>query len=180
LIAARAKGVKGYLEGTTARPETPKTAEDDTKPPQTSQTATPVSHKDPTEWSSPHPSIDEWDIRDAWTLALIIYNCKNPVSLGINMAGTAAEAWKSLTETYGVPSELAAMGAENLLRSTHFADDRDFHTHIQDLRTKWEAASEKGAVISDATFCTIIIMVSLPEVMEPCGGQSLHEILIEL
>lgn len=115
-----------------------------------------------TDWPSLNPSPQEWDIRDAWTLGLIIYNCKNPIGLGINMDGTAAEAWDALTKAYGVVSDLATMGAENRLRSTRFVDGADFLNHISDLRMKWKDATEKGATINDATFRSIV-MASLPE-----------------
>lgn len=98
LIAARAQGAHGYLDGTIGKPDIGIT---DTK----------VEVK-PTEWSSKTPSLEEWEERDAWTLGLIIYNTKNPVGLGINMDGTAAKAWTTLTKNYGVFSEIAAMNAE--------------------------------------------------------------------
>ena len=108
LIAARARGTRGYLEGTITKPSvTPDTKDDETKP---------------TEWSSKNPSLEEWEERDAWTLGLVIYNTKNPVGLGIKMDGSAADAWKALKENYGVFSEIAAMNAEKQLRATEFSD----------------------------------------------------------
>ncbi|KAG6891837.1 hypothetical protein C0992_003296, partial [Termitomyces sp. T32_za158] len=61
------------------------------------------------------------------------------------MDGSAAEAWKALNDNYGVFSEIAAINAEKRLRATEFSDGMDFLKHIEDLREKWEAATEKGA-----------------------------------
>ena len=58
--------------------------------------------------------------------------------------------------------DLAAIGTENCLCSTAYAEGTDFIAHITNLHTKWQEATEKGATISDATFRTII-MNSLPE-----------------
>ncbi|KAG6883555.1 hypothetical protein C0992_008493, partial [Termitomyces sp. T32_za158] len=156
LIAARAHGAKGYLDGMIKRPEdppadTPPTTERQTTKPDPDTVDT-KSTTEPTKWNSKTPSSDEWDLRDAWTLALIVYNCKNPVGLGIKMNGTAAEAWKTLTDAYGVVSKLAAMGAENRLRATTLKDGGDFVAHIADLQMKWTEATERGATVSDATF----------------------------
>ncbi|KAG5719221.1 hypothetical protein E4T56_gene13428 [Termitomyces sp. T112] len=148
MIAARARGARGYLDGTIKKPET----RPDTKP-------TDEKH---TEWSSRFPSEEEWEERDAWTLGLIIYNTKNPVGLGIRMDGMAADTWKALTENYGVFSEITAMNAEKRLRSTDFVDGMDFLKHIEDLREKWRSAVERGTRIDDATFWTILI-ASLPK-----------------
>ena len=98
MIAARARGARGYLDGTIGKPESePDTKGDETKT---------------MEWSLRHPSLKEWEERDAWSLGLIIYNTKNPVGLGIKMDGSAAEAWKTLTKNYGIFSEIAAINTE--------------------------------------------------------------------
>ncbi|KAF8059309.1 hypothetical protein FPV67DRAFT_1426546 [Lyophyllum atratum] len=80
LVTTRLRGALGYLEGKITKP-----------------TALPSSAlpPEPTEWESNSPSLDEWNKRDAWVLALITYNCKNPMGYGIKMDGTGADAWKS-------------------------------------------------------------------------------------
>ncbi|KAG6808660.1 hypothetical protein H0H92_003355, partial [Tricholoma furcatifolium] len=132
LIAARARGARGYLDGTIPRPETP-SIDPEPGESKTSAAVAQVEQK-PTEWQSKSPSLEEWEERDAWTLGLIIYNTKNPVGLGISMDGTAAEAWKALNENYGLSSEIAAMTAERRLRSAEFPDGGDFTKHVEDLR----------------------------------------------
>ncbi|KAH0578108.1 hypothetical protein H2248_005520 [Termitomyces sp. 'cryptogamus'] len=78
------------------------------------------------------------------------------------MDSTVAQAWSSLTKAYGIVSDLAAMGAENDLCTTKFADGADFPTHIADLQTKWSEATEKEAEVSDSTTWPIVMML-LPE-----------------
>ena len=78
------------------------------------------------------------------------------------MESTAAEAWSTLTENYGVFSEIAAMNAEKRLRATEFVDGMDFLKHVEDMREKWQMVTKKGAKINDSVFCTILI-ASLPE-----------------
>ncbi|KAG5336845.1 hypothetical protein C0989_011783 [Termitomyces sp. Mn162] len=103
MIAAQARGARGYLEGEILKPEPVKAPPMDEKPAET------------TAWTSRNPSAEEWDLRDAWTLGLIIYNCRNPVGLGIKTDSTAGQAWTSLTKVYRAVSDLTAMGAENAL-----------------------------------------------------------------
>ncbi|KAF5368208.1 hypothetical protein D9615_010532 [Tricholomella constricta] len=145
--ATRLRGANGYLNGVTQKPVAKSSSE-------------PVAT--PTELSSPTPSPEEWDARDAWLLALITYNTKNPIGLGVNMEGSAAEAWKSLTDTYDDASDFAAADAERTLRNTMYAEGTDFSEHIKDLRTKWKEATEKGALVPDKAF-KVIILDSLPE-----------------
>ncbi|KDR76040.1 hypothetical protein GALMADRAFT_49067, partial [Galerina marginata CBS 339.88] len=91
-IAACLCGAHGYLDRTiTKPPPSPSTL-------RTANAAEIASPPEPTAWMSKTPSDDEWEIHDAWTMGLIIYNVKNPVGLGIKLDGTAAEAWKSLTD----------------------------------------------------------------------------------
>ena len=78
-IAARCQGVKGYLDGTITRP-----------------TETNETHE-PTDWYSTTPSLQEWDIRDAWTTGLILYNIKNlDLLINVNITGSAADIWESI------------------------------------------------------------------------------------
>ncbi|KNZ74150.1 hypothetical protein J132_07797 [Termitomyces sp. J132] len=78
------------------------------------------------------------------------------------MDSSAAEAWKTLTENYGIFSEIAAMNAEKQLQATEFSDRMDFPKHVEDLREKWKSATKRGAKIYENTFRTIL-MTSLPE-----------------
>ncbi|KAG6852848.1 hypothetical protein C0991_008593 [Blastosporella zonata] len=100
---------------------------------------------------------DKWCIQNAWTLALIIYNTKNPIGLGISMLDTAAVAWKTLKTMYAAVSDLAAAATEGALRRMYYSDSSSFPDYIKDLRTKWNLVLEKGTNVKDKHFCAIVI-----------------------
>ncbi|KAF8893476.1 hypothetical protein BD779DRAFT_1435789, partial [Infundibulicybe gibba] len=92
-IAAEMYGVDNYLYGKTSRPLLNISATSSqmrTDPAQlpTQPTLTP--------WTSANPCPEEWKMRDAWTMGLLIFNIKNPIGLGVKMDGTSAQAWESL------------------------------------------------------------------------------------
>jgi len=99
-------------------------------------------------------------------MALLIYNTKNPVGLGINMDGSAANAWKSYKEGYKEASDMACQYAEHELQSMTFSENDDFPTFIADMRVKWAWANALGATILDSNFKTIII-TTLPQFWDP-------------
>ena len=94
-------------------------------------------------------------------MGLLIYNVKNSVGLGVRMEGTAAEAWKSLTDQYHVMSKLALVNAQCELHMTILNEGGDLLAHISDLRTKWTKANTAGAKIKDTGF-QMILLSSLP------------------
>ena len=98
-IAAQLKGVIGYLDGSIVQPNkpTPKSQSSPTTPIAT--TTTPITAVE-TNWESLTPTENEWRTRNAWTMALLIYNMKNPIGLGIYMNRSATEAWKSYRDNY--------------------------------------------------------------------------------
>ncbi|KAG6838370.1 hypothetical protein C0991_012255, partial [Blastosporella zonata] len=110
LIAAQLQGTKGYLTGTITQPT-----------PQAAGTQLP-----PTEWYNPDPSANKWRIQNALTLALIIYNTKNPIGLGISMSDTTAVAWTTMKTTYAAVSDLATAAAKGALRKTYYTDGSSF------------------------------------------------------
>ncbi|KAH0579171.1 hypothetical protein H2248_003324 [Termitomyces sp. 'cryptogamus'] len=104
LIATRTRGARGYLDGSIVNPDTENRMMAPTEKVKAEQqtadeTKTTPTSDEPMRWTSQNPTAEEWDMRDAWTLSLIVNNCKNPIGLGIKMGGTAAEAWKALTNT---------------------------------------------------------------------------------
>ncbi|XP_006456104.1 hypothetical protein AGABI2DRAFT_77664, partial [Agaricus bisporus var. bisporus H97] len=97
-IAAELRGVSGYLDGSIINPTSnPLNVPLPSSPPDTttSQTTSPTSTPTETSWESTTPSTAEWKVRNAWAKGLLIYNTDDPVGLGINIHGSAAEAWKS-------------------------------------------------------------------------------------
>ncbi len=155
-ITSRLRGAHGYLDGTIPRPAEP------SKPSESPADAADIPlPPDSTEWMSMRPSINEWILRDAWIMGLLLYNTKNPIGLGMNLDGTGAEAWKSLEDQYAVTSDLALIQATRELHSVKYVDGTDIMEHIAILRTKWSNANTMGAKIHDKDF-RIIIMASLP------------------
>jgi len=94
-------------------------------------------------------------------MGLLIYNTTDPLGLGININGTAAEVWKSYLDTYNMLSEVALANAEQELRNMIYIDGQDFTAFISQLRTKWTIATALGAKIDDLAF-RIILLNSLP------------------
>lgn len=104
LIAARAQGAKGYLDSTiqtslkntTTKTSTTHGSESQEEEEKVIKEVLIDSGGDEnttklTLWTSKNPSEEEWDLHDTWTLALIVYNLKNPIGLGIKIDRTAAE-----------------------------------------------------------------------------------------
>jgi len=48
-------------------------------------------------------------------MGLLIYNTTDPLRLGININGTAAEAWKLYLDIYNIPSKVALANMEQEL-----------------------------------------------------------------
>lgn len=176
-IAAEVRGAMGYLEGTIPNPTTvpaiiitPPTTTASTTSTSLSPTSTaPITSTSTsidTSWESPNPTEAEWKVRNAWAKGLLIFNIKNPIGLGINIAGTAAEAWKSYVEIYEAGSDLAVANAEMELRNMHYIDSDDFPSYIARIRVKWAQANALGASINDQSFKTILLN-SLPRSWDP-------------
>jgi hypothetical protein len=99
-------------------------------------------------------------------MGLLIYNTNDPVGLGINISGRAADAWKLYKDTYEVASEIAIINADCDLRNILYADGEDFREFITGMRTKWADTTALGAPINDKTFRTIILS-ALPSSWDP-------------
>lgn len=167
-IAADLRGVYGYLNGSIINPATsPLHAPLPTTPPAT--TATPVTTTPlppETPWESTTPTPSEWRVCNAWAMGLLIYNTNDAIGLGINIHGTATEAWKSYVDTYNVASEIAILNAELILHNSIYTDGQDFIEFISQMRTRWSNATALGAPIDDKAFRTIILN-ALPRSWDP-------------
>lgn len=160
-IAADLRGVYGYLDGSVNNPVA-LTAPVSLNPlnvplPATPPSTTTTTITSETSWESTTPSPSEWKVRNAWAMGLLIYNTNDPVGLGINIHGSAADAWSSYVDTYEVASEIAVLNAELILRNTTYADGQDFVEFITQMRTKWSNVTALGASIDDKAFRTIIL-----------------------
>jgi len=97
-----------------------------------------------TPWDSLNPTPSEWKFRNAWAMGLLIYNTTDPLGLGININGTAAEAWKLYLDTYNMPSKVALANMEQELQNMMYIDRQDFTAFISQLHTKWTIATALG------------------------------------
>jgi len=149
--AAGAKGAFGYLDDSITCPSTP-----------------PATIPSPAEtsWDSNTLSLNEWKAHNAWTLGLLIFNTRNPAGLGININGTAAEAWTSYINTYEKASNMAQLNAEQTLWNMTYSDHTDFNNFIINMHNKWSDARALGSKINNEDFKDIII-TSLPKSWNP-------------
>ncbi|KAF8957685.1 hypothetical protein BDZ97DRAFT_1625464, partial [Flammula alnicola] len=95
LTTAKICSVEKYLTGVIPKPTEPSPVVVAATPTTPATTIAPDA-PEPTLWYSDNPLLDEWTVRDAWAIGLILYNCANPVGLGMAADGDAAKAWKSL------------------------------------------------------------------------------------
>src|SRR5277367_4319771 len=109
IAAVKSRSVMGYLEGSIVRPPTPSESSDPTNVP---LPMTPTVY-----WGLKNPTQDEWEQRNAYAQGLISLNVKNPVGHGVNLDGTAADSWRSLTEIQDKVSDIGRLAAGNSLRS---------------------------------------------------------------
>jgi hypothetical protein len=169
---ANLRSAFGYLDGSIPKPSltpqnvplpaSPTTATTATVPTTTSTTTTLLE----TPWESTTPSLAKWKVRDAWALGLLVYNTIDPIGLGINISGNAADAWKLYIDNYEVASEIAIINADRDLRNMLYNDGDDFQDFINCMRTKWSNATALGAPIDDRTFRTIVLS-ALPQSWDP-------------
>ena len=95
-------------------------------------------------------------------MGLLSINTKNLAGLGININGTAAEAWTSHINTYKKASNMVWLNAEQILQNSTYSDHIDFNDFIINMHNKWSNARALGSKITDKDFKGIIIS-SLPE-----------------
>jgi len=153
LTAVRAHRVIGYLDGTTQKPtETPLSTSIPIESAGSTTDSTTTTPRISTEWYSKTPSLEEWKVRDAWALGLLIFNTMNPIALGVVTTKTAADAWTSLTQNYAITTDMAAVAADAKLHGMKYEDGQDFDTHIKRLHEKLDNVLNAGAQISDASF----------------------------
>jgi hypothetical protein len=107
ISVAKSHEVLRYLEGTIPRPTTPLSSTD--------PSAIPIPATLTIYWGSRRPSQDEWEQQNAYAQGLIALNVKNPVGHGVNLEGTAAKSWKSLTDIQDKITDIGRLTAGNLL-----------------------------------------------------------------
>ncbi|KAJ7068967.1 hypothetical protein B0H15DRAFT_793929 [Mycena belliarum] len=143
--SATARGLLGYLDGTTPKP-----------------TSNPIQAiYVPTPWFSKTPFDEEWVQREATAHGLLFGNLVNPIALGLDRTDTTAATWTKLDAIFGTTTSLALVEVQRKLRGTFWDGTSPIKDHIELMRTFWAAANEAGAKIDDTTF-TDIFVTSLP------------------
>ena len=141
---AKSRGVMGYLEGTIPRPLSPS--------PSANPSAIPIPTTPTVYWGLKKPSQDEWEQHNTYTQGLIALNVKNPVGHGVNLIGTAADSWKSLTDTQDRVTDIGRLAAGNHLRSICYTEGNDLDTHFCALWKAWKRYNDQGGRMDDTNF----------------------------
>jgi hypothetical protein len=81
-------------------------------------------------WGSKRPNQDKWEQRNAYVQGLITLNVKNTIGHGVNVDGTAADSWKSLTDIQDKVTDIGRLAAGNLLRSIRHTEGNDLDAHF--------------------------------------------------
>ena len=94
-------------------------------------------------------------------MGLLLFNTKDAVGRGINIDGTAAEAWQSYIDIYENASAMARQNAVQDLRNTLYIDNTDFDLFITILQKKFSNVNALGGKLTDEDF-KLIILNALP------------------
>ena len=87
------------------------------------------------------------------TLSLLM----NPIGHGVNLAGTAADSWKSLTDVQDKVTDMGRLAAGNQLRSIRHIDGKDLDAHFCLLRKAWKKFNDQGGGMSDTDFRMVVL-----------------------
>lgn len=147
----------GYLEGSIPRPATPS--------PSTDPSAIPMPTTPTIYWGSKRPSQDEWEQHNAYAQGLITLNIKNPVGHGVNLNGTAADSWKSLTDVQDKVTDIGRLAAGNQLRSIRHTEGSSLDNHFCALRKAWKRYNDQGGKMDHAEFRMVVLASMLKEWM---------------
>lgn len=105
-----------------------------------------------TFWGSPMPTEEEWDQRNAYVLNMITLNVKNTIGQGIKTDGTAADAWKLLTDVQDLTTGMGLLATDSHLHAMHHIDGADLGVHIMAMREAWTKTKAQGGEITDEDF----------------------------
>jgi len=95
-------------------------------------------------------------------MELLLFNTKDAVGRGINIDGTAAEAWQSYIDIYENASAMAQQNAVQDLRNILYTDHTDFDLFITTLQKKFSNVNALGEKLTDEDF-KLIILNALPQ-----------------
>ena len=94
-------------------------------------------------------------------MGLLLFNTKDAVGRGINIDGTAAEAWQSYIDIYENASAMAQQNAVQDLRNTLYTNHTDFDLFITILQKKFSNVNALGEKLTNEDF-KLIILNALP------------------
>ena len=77
------------------------------------------------------PTLDEWDFHDQLAKGHIILNCTDVAGLGVNIIGTAKEAWDSIHQEWGRSTDMRRSHAQEALNRTVYTEGTDIQEHIK-------------------------------------------------
>jgi hypothetical protein len=94
---------------------------------------------------------------------IIALNIKNPIRHGVNLDGTAAESWKSLTNVQDKVTDIGRLVAGNTLWSICHIEGSNLDAHFCTLRKAWKRYNDQGGRMDDTEFQMIVLASMLKE-----------------
>ena len=143
--AAKAWGCNRYLLRKINRPI----------PPTTPTTALKLTNF----WGSLTLTEEEWDQQNTYTLGMITLNVKNTIGQGMKTDGTAAEAWKSLTEIHDLATGMGLLTTDSHLHSIQHIDGADLRADVTVMREAWAGTKAQGGKVTNNNFRLIMIVL---------------------
>ena len=139
--ALAGRGLAGYLDGTITKPLETYTTQStiQSQIPTVGTTLTQSTDIPSIPWNYTYPFVEEWMQRDAFTRSTILSNVVDPIRLGMETNGLAAQMWKSLTDKYSAKSIIGAINARAKLEGTKMAEGTDIETHLGNMCSLWRA-----------------------------------------
>ena len=95
-------------------------------------------------------------------MGLLLFNTKDAIGWGININGTAVEAWQSYIDIYKNTLAMARQNAIQDLRNTLYIDHTDFNLFITILQKKFSNINALGGKLTNKDF-KLIILNMLPQ-----------------
>lgn len=108
-------------------------------------------------WRAPNPTFKEWNQHNAYVQSMITLNIINLIGAGVDMRGSAANAWNSLMVRHNMRSNLELIHAKEELNVIKYMDRSNIEAHFQAMHTAWAKANNQGAGINNKQFQAYII-----------------------
>ncbi|THH11469.1 hypothetical protein EW146_g8023 [Bondarzewia mesenterica] len=101
----------------------------------------------------------EWRERDTLAHAHIILNVADIPGSGLNTAGSAADAWRSLRNRFELRDPIVVQDMRMRLASTWYIDGTVVTEHFKTLQMLCDTANRASAAISEGEFCQMALMM---------------------